>query len=319
MAGSKLVTLFVVVIAQLAGVSCFTGWVDPDTIDDHKTIVSKTDGKLYDIVMSDEFNRAGRSFKDGHDPMWTGVDRSDDDQTAQGRKSLHYYNSSYASTKDGNLVIRTTDEDTKWRGWNPYKKKYETMERHFRSGMLQSWNKFCYTGGILEVRLKFPGRSDIGGLWPAVWLLGNLGRATFEGSTNLMWPWSYEECDRDLQRAQEISGCAVTNHFGLNPKQGRGATEIDIIEVMPGPSLKLPLVKNDLRRPYCSMTLQLAPGIPANQKRPHPGTLPEWGFNWYDNITYGDNVSINPFFYGTYLAPTKSLEPGKPFCVTPIC
>ena len=68
--------------------------------------------------------------------------------------------------------------------------------------MVQSWNKFCYTGGILEVDVQFPGRSDVGGLWPAVWLLGNLGRATFEASTNLMWPWSYDKCNRDLQRAQ---------------------------------------------------------------------------------------------------------------------
>jgi beta-glucanase (GH16 family) len=41
--------------------------------------------------------------------------------------------------------------------------------------MVQSWNKFCFTGGILEVDVLFPGRHDVGGLWPAVWLLGNLG------------------------------------------------------------------------------------------------------------------------------------------------
>jgi hypothetical protein len=35
------------------------------------------------------------------------------------------------------------------------------------------------------------------------------------------------------------------------------------------------------------------------------GTLPEWGFTWYKNLTYGANTSINPFFYGTYLAATK--------------
>jgi hypothetical protein len=36
-------------------------------------MVSYTDGKTYDLVMSDEFNREGRSFKDGDDPMWTGT------------------------------------------------------------------------------------------------------------------------------------------------------------------------------------------------------------------------------------------------------
>jgi hypothetical protein len=211
-------------------VAGFAGWVDPDTPPELKTTTSFTTKEQYELVMSDEFKRAGRSFKDGDDPMWTGVDKSDDDQTASGRKSLHFYNASQITTEGGKLVITTTTEDTKWKGWNPYKKKYETMSRHFKvrrwgavvghtycaspslsfpahpplfcllsfrqSGMLQSWNKFCFTGGIIEAELQFPGRHDTGGLWPAFWLLGNLGRATFESSTNLMWPWSYATCNR---------------------------------------------------------------------------------------------------------------------------
>jgi hypothetical protein len=50
----------------------FSGWIDPDTLPEHQTLVSYTDGLTYDVVMSDEFNREGRSFKDGDDPMWTG-------------------------------------------------------------------------------------------------------------------------------------------------------------------------------------------------------------------------------------------------------
>mmetsp|Transcript_6400 Transcript_6400/g.14608 ORF Transcript_6400/g.14608 Transcript_6400/m.14608 type:complete len:325 (-) Transcript_6400:32-1006(-) len=57
------------------------------------------------------------------------------------------------------------------------------------------------------------------------------------------------------------------------------------------------------------MTLQLAPGIPAKDNRPPSGVLPEWGFTWYENLTFGANTSINPFFYGTYLATTKKEEP----------
>lgn len=287
----------------------FAGWVDPDTPIEYRQITSMTDGKVYDIVMSDEFNVDKRSFKDGYDPTWTAIDKSDDDQTSQGKKSLQFYNSSNIYTSNGNLVIETNTEDTKWKGWNPYQKKYEVMQRHFKSGMLQSWNKFCYTGGILEVDVKFPGRHDVGGLWPAVWLMGNLGRATFEASTNLMWPWSYSKCNRELQRAQEISGCDSTSHYDLDAGRGRGATEIDIIEIMAGPAGKLPIVKNDVQRPYTSMTLQVAPGIPASKKRPPAGTLPEWGFHWYSNLTYGPDTSINPFFYGTYLAATKTQEP----------
>lgn len=40
---------------------------------------------------------------------------------------------------------------------HPYEKKYVEMKRHFKSGMLQSWNKFCFTGGIIEVDVQFPG------------------------------------------------------------------------------------------------------------------------------------------------------------------
>lgn len=70
--------------------------------------------------------------------------------------------------------------------------------------------------------------------------------------------------------------------------------------------VRIPLPRFDC----CSCSVQLAPGIPANKRRPQSGTLPEWGFNWYRNLTYGQNTSINPFFYGTYLAPTKTAEPG---------
>ena len=52
--------------------SSFSGWVDPDTTAEYRTMASYTDGKTYDLIMSDEFNREGRSFKDGDDPTWTG-------------------------------------------------------------------------------------------------------------------------------------------------------------------------------------------------------------------------------------------------------
>jgi beta-glucanase (GH16 family) len=243
------------VVADAAG---FKGWVDVDTDAKHKTTTSLYDGKEYDLVMSDEFNRNGRTFKNGADPMWTAIEKSDDDQTSQGRKSLQYYNASTVSTENGFLVISTNTETTSWKGWNPYLKKYETMTRHFKSGMVQTWNKFCFTGGIIEFDVILPGDPHIGGLWPALWLMGNLGRATFEESTNLMWPWSYEKCNRPLQQAQEISGCDITSHFEMQPGKGRGATEIDILEVMSGPSTPLPFVSNKVRRPYTSMTLQVS-------------------------------------------------------------
>lgn len=241
-------------VAMVTSATCV--WIDPDTpASAHKTR-SYAGNKEHVLVMSDEFNRPGRTFRDGDDPMWTAIERSDDDQTSGGKKSLQFYNSSYAFTENGSLVILTTTEDTTWRGYNPFLKKYTKLKRTFRSAMVQSWNKFCFTGGIFEADITLPGSSSIGGLWPAVWLLGNLGRATYEGSTNLVWPWSYSKCNRELQKAQLISGCDITEHFELHPHQGRGATEIDIVEIMPGNS-SLPVVPKDVKMPYTSMTLQV--------------------------------------------------------------
>ena len=45
--------------------------------------------------------------------------------------------------------------------------------------MLSSWNKFCFTGGYVEANVSLPGLNNIAGLWPAVWTMGNLGRAGY--------------------------------------------------------------------------------------------------------------------------------------------
>ncbi|RLN56528.1 hypothetical protein BBP00_00007979 [Phytophthora kernoviae] len=122
----------------------------------------------------------------------------------------------------------------------------------YRGGMVQSWNKFCMQGGMVEVRAQLPGAiSKSSGnpdillgptarakslryypTWPGIWMMGNLGRAIFSGSTNRMWPFSYDECDPHIFKAsnQRISACEADPGSGLNPHQGRGAPEIDIVE-----------------------------------------------------------------------------------------
>lgn len=196
---------------------------------------------------------------DGDDPTWTALDKSDDDASAAGGGSLVFYNSSMAFTNDdGYLELRSIVDKTEWEHLDIVKQKYKHVTKHFKSSMVQSWNKFCFTGGIVEVDIIFPGDPYIGGLWPAVWLLGNLGRATYEGSTNNIWPWSYDKCDRKKQEAQTISACNSQNHFGLNPFQGRGATEIDIVEVMTGgKDLALEATEPSVSYPYADFTLQV--------------------------------------------------------------
>jgi len=297
-------------------------WIDIDTPKDKRTTTSFIDGTEYELIMSDEFNVPHRTFADGDDPMWTALDKSDDDSSAAGGGSLHFYNSTTVSTSDGHLKIHSYINNTEWNHYDTVKKEYKHVKKDFKSGMIQSWNKFCFTGGIVELDLILPGEPDIGGLWPAAWMLGNLGRATYEASTNMIWPWSLNKCDRVLQPQQSISPCNVQNHFGLNTYQGRGATEIDIIELMAGYSEEnLPATDPPINFPYLDMTLQIAPGVPKD--RPQSGSQPLWHPQtskqghptgaiaqiWYEGLEFYGNTSLNPFFYGTYLAETKPEEP----------
>lgn len=260
------------------------GFIDQDTPLDKRTTTSQIDGSVYHLVsssgrlhermtqllnlippfeqvMSDEFSVPNRSFTDGHDPMWTALDKPDDDSSSVGGGSQQFYNSSFVTTSDGMLKISTKIGKTSWNRFDPVKKRWKVESAYFNSGMVQSWEKFCFTGGIVEIDVILPGDPFIGGLWPAIWMLGNLGRATYEASTNNIWPWSFNECDRKLQPAQTISACNAANHFGMHPFQGRGATEIDILEMMAGDSHgPLPSTDPPISLPYVDMTLQVSSG-----------------------------------------------------------
>ena len=108
-----------------------------------------------------------------------------------------------------------------------------------------------------------------------VWMMGNLARATYVGSSDYMWPFSYSQCDTRTRKSQEINACSRVNHYGLDPFQGRGAPEIDLIESMQGDKGKLP--NTFIERPYQSASLQVAPGVeidrPSLGHRPHKVSL----------------------------------------------
>ncbi|ETW04636.1 hypothetical protein H310_03827 [Aphanomyces invadans] len=157
--------------------------------------------------------------------------------------------------------------------------------------MMQSWNKLCIQGGFIEVAAKLPGAINnvpddvhesvttnpnaVGEFWkdgvktkltsgdrikdgayyltwPGIWLLGNLGRALYSASTTRMWPWTYNECNGDLSPHQAISACDPNPGYGLNPNQGRGVPEMDILE---GDGAAI------------SSSIQIAPGMPDNYRR----------------------------------------------------
>ncbi|KAF9461053.1 beta-glucan synthesis-associated [Collybia nuda] len=134
----------------------------------------------------------------------------------------------------------------------------------YRSGMLQSWNKFCFSSGYIEVSVVLPGPDEnTQGYWPGAWTMGNLARPGYPATTDGMWPYTYSECDvgtfpnqttkdklgpeaalhSDFSRekynfelswlsGQRLSACSCpgSDHPGPSVTKGRGAPEIDIFE-----------------------------------------------------------------------------------------
>jgi beta-glucan synthesis-associated protein KRE6 len=274
-----------------------SSWVDPDTSVHAQTTRSlyEDDSRPYELVFSDEFEQEGRTFQDGNDPRWTAIHKNDYTNLA-----LHFYSKENAKTVNGVLRIATEQKENAYRAFNEKTKKFYVDKKYIQSAMMQSWNKFCFTGGIVEFSAKLPGSPRIGGLWPALWMLGNLARATYVGSSNYIWPYSYNQCDPANRVSQEINACLKLNHYGLESFQGRGAPEIDVIEAMQGDPEKLP--STDIRRPYQSASFQVAPGV--ERDRPVIGLKPKEG-HWYTGMEYNHHnftrSELNPFFYGVTL------------------
>lgn len=81
--------------------------------------------------------------------------------------ALHYYSHDNAHTKNGVLNISTIQKVNNYRAFNEKTKTFYADKKYVQSAMMQSWNKFCFTGGIVEFSAKLPGKPDVGGLWPA--------------------------------------------------------------------------------------------------------------------------------------------------------
>lgn len=197
------------------------------------------DGEKYRLVFSDEFNQDGRTFWPGDDPFWEAPDMH-----YWPTGNIEWYNPAAVTTEDGKLVITM--------------EQMAIQNLNFRSGMIASWNKFCFTTGYIEVSISLPGSADAAGFWPAAWTLGNLGRAGYGATTEGTWPYSYDSCDigtfpnqsnPDLTPEGAVNGgngggplsflpgqklsactCPGSSHPGPTVSTGRGAPEIDILE-----------------------------------------------------------------------------------------
>ncbi|KAF7337424.1 GH16 domain-containing protein [Mycena sanguinolenta] len=172
--------------ANLPNISSWS-LIDVATPQDAYTIPSYHDpSKTMKLVFSDEFETDGRSFYPGDDPYWEAVDLHYW-QTGD----LEWYDPSAVTTKNGALEITLSQIDDISLNHN----------LSYRSGMISSWNKFCFTGGILVSSVTLPGTTNVLGLWPAVWAMGNLGRAGYGASLDGM------VCLRSLSSCHSSTPC----------------------------------------------------------------------------------------------------------------
>lgn len=81
--------------------------------------------------------------------------------------ALHYYSYENARTSNGVLNITTERKVNTYKAFDEIKKVFYADKKYIQSGMLQSWNKFCFIGGVVEFSAKLPGDPHKGGLWPA--------------------------------------------------------------------------------------------------------------------------------------------------------
>ena len=101
------------------------------------------------LVWSDEFNTDGRTFYPGDDPFWEA-----EDLHYWGTNNMEWYSPGMSvrsnkrhlfnrfsvvdaiTTKDGYLSIQLD--------------KKPSHDLKYEGGLLTSWNKFCFTGGLIE-------------------------------------------------------------------------------------------------------------------------------------------------------------------------
>lgn len=199
------------------------GLIDPDTPTDAMTRTA-IDGSVYNLVFSDEFNAQNRTFYPGDDPYFFGFDG-----WYGATQDLEWYDPDAITTWDGTLELHLD--------------AFPNHGLDFRSGMLNSWNQLCFKGGIYEVSVSLPGPGGVHGYWPGVWSMGNLGRPGYLATTDGMWPYTYNECDAGITPnqsmtdgtshlpGQRLPSCSCKGEDHPTPGTGRGAPEIDIIEV----------------------------------------------------------------------------------------
>ncbi|KXN92138.1 Beta-glucan synthesis-associated protein KRE6 [Leucoagaricus sp. SymC.cos] len=291
------------------------GLIDKDTPQEAYTRKSYINDEDYVLVFSDEFNQDGRTFYPGDDPYWEAVDLH-----YWGTNDLEWYDLGQATTSGGSLRLRLDQVDN----------AADNHNLNYRSGMIQTWNKFCFTGGIIEASVQLPGSNLVPGLWPAIWTMGNLGRAGYGASLEGTWPFSYDSCDvgtlpnqtypgtqepiwatshgdpynNDMlsyQPGQRLSACTCPGESHPGPMRsdgsyvGRSAPEIDIFEAT---------VVKDVKG-QVSLSSQWAPYNAEYEWQNTTGN-----FEIYDS----SHVHLNTYVGGVYQQTTSCLADTNQQC-----
>lgn len=219
-----------------------TSLIDPDTPTEFLYKTSQY-GENWTLTFSDEFNAEGRTFYDGDDQFFQAPDIHYD-----ATHDLEWYDPDAVTTANGSLVLRMD--------------AIKNHNLYYRSGMVQSWNKLCFTQGMIKISAQLPNYGNVSGLWPGLWTMGNLGRPGFMATTEGVWPYSYEACDAGITAnqsspdgisylpGQKLNSCTCKGEDHPNRGTGRGAPEIDIIEGE---------VDTNLKVGVASQSLQIAP------------------------------------------------------------
>ncbi|CUM57774.1 unnamed protein product [Debaryomyces tyrocola] len=219
-----------------------TDLVDPDTPEAALTRKANN-GDEWKLVFSDEFNADGRTFYEDDDQFFQAADI-----WYGGTQDLEYYDPDAVTTANGTLNLRMD--------------AYKNHDLFYRSGMVQSWNKMCFTQGLLEISARLPGYGNISGLWPGLWTMGNLGRPGYMASTEGVWPYTYDSCDAGITAnqsspdgisylpGQRLNKCTCSGEDHPSPGKGRGAPEYDVLEGE---------VSTDVGVGVASQSMQIAP------------------------------------------------------------
>lgn len=219
-----------------------TSLVDPDTPQEAYTKKTRT-GEEWVLTFSDEFDAEGRTFYSGDDQFFEAVDLN-----YYATKDLEWYDPDAVTTANGTLLITM-----------------DAIKQHnlfYRSGMVQLWNKLCFSQGMIVALANLPHYGNISGLWPGIWTMGNLGRPGYLSTTEGVWPYTYDSCDAGITAnqslpdgisylpGQKLNKCTCPGEDHPNSGVGRGAPEIDILEGAVDTNVKVGVV---------SQSYQIAP------------------------------------------------------------